>query len=188
MCCHESRRSDRSGLSCAAEEEADMRQMIRVAAVGVIVLAGTGVGAGARIGENNQRGDEKGQRWGCSEATLRGPYGLQFQGTRAVRPPFPPGIESFIGVAIRTYDGEGQFTQLSNVKGAVIGIEPDVESTGTYQVNEDCSGTHSSQFVAGGPVVIDRFVIVDGGREVRLAVMTPVSTMNVGVLQKIHGQ
>ena len=115
-------------------------------------------------------------------------YGLQFQGTRAVRPPFPPGIESFIGVAIRTYDGEGQFTQLSNVKGAVIGIEPDVESTGTYQVNEDCSGTHSSQFVAGGPVVIDRFVIVDGGREVRLAVMTPVSTMNVGVLQKIHRQ
>ena len=41
--------------------------------------------------------------------------------------------------AIRTYDGEGQFTQLSNVKGAVIGIEADVESTGTYQVNEDCS-------------------------------------------------
>ena len=165
-----------------------MRQMIWVAAVGVIVLAGTGIGAGARIGENNQRGDEKGQTRGCSEATLRGAYGLQFQGTRAVRPPFPPGIESFIGVAIRTYDGEGQFTQLSNVHGAVIGIEPDVESTGTYQVNEDCSGTHSSQFVAGGPVVIDRFVIVDGGREVRLAVMTPVSTMNAGVLQKIHGQ
>ncbi len=126
-----------------------MRQMIWVAAVGVIVLAGTGVGAGARIGESNQRGDEQGQRRGCSEATLRGAYGLQFQGTRPVRPPFPPGIESFIGVAIRTYDGEGQFTQLSNVKGAVIGIEADVESTGTYQVNEDCSGS-SLVAVRGG--------------------------------------
>ncbi len=163
-----------------------MRQVIWVAAIGVIVLAGTGIGARAQIGESIQRGDEKGEKGGCSEATLRGAYGLQFQGTRPVRPPFAPGIESFIGVAIRTYDGEGQFTQVSNVKGAVIGVEADVESTGTYQVKEDCSGTNSSQFVAGGPVVIDRFVIVDGGREVRLAVMTPVAIMNLGVMQKIH--
>ena len=85
----------------------------------------------------------------CSEATLRGAYGLQFQGTRPVRPPFPPGIESFIGIAIRTYDGEGQFTQISNVKGAVIGVEEDVESTGTYQVNEDCSGSDTCSFSRG---------------------------------------
>ena len=122
-----------------------MRQMIWVAAVGVIVLAGTGVGAGARIGESNQRGDENDRNGDAARPHCEGAYGLQFQGTRPVRPPFSPGIESFIGVAIRTYDGEGQFTQLSNVKGAVIGIEADVESTGTYQVNEDCSGTDTLQ-------------------------------------------
>ena len=91
-----------------------------------------------------------------------------------MRPPFPPGIESFIGIAIRTYDGEGQFTQISNVKGSVIGVEADVESTGTYQVNEDCSGTDTLQPFEGAPVITDRLVIVDDGREVRIAVMTPV--------------
>jgi hypothetical protein len=144
------------------------------------------MGAGAAFGGGNRRGDEERPDGACSAATLRGAYGLQFQGTRPVRPPFPPGTESFIGIAIRTYDGEGQFTQISNVKGSVIGVEADVESTGTYQVNEDCSGTDTSQFVAGGPVVTDRLVIVDDGREVRIAVMTPVAIVNTGVMQKIH--
>jgi hypothetical protein len=88
------------------------------------------MGAGTGFGGGNRRGDEERHDGACSEATLRGAYGLQFQGTRPVRPPFPPGTESFIGIAIRTYDGDGQFTQISNVKGSVIGVEADVESTG----------------------------------------------------------
>jgi hypothetical protein len=152
----------------------------------VAVLAGTGIGTGIGFGEGNRRDGEERHPRACSEATLRGAYGLQFQGTRPVRPPFPPGVESFIGIAIRTYDGEGQFTQISNVKGSVIGVEADVESTGTYQVNEDCSGSDTAQFVEGGPVVTDRLVIVDNGREVRIAVMTPVAIVNTGVMQKIH--
>ena len=163
-----------------------MRRTSWVAVVGVVVLAGTGIGVGTGFGDGNRRDDDERRHRGCSEASLRGAYGLQFQGTRPVRPPFPPGIESFIGIAIRTYDGEGQFTQLSNVKGSVIGVEADVESTGTYQVNEDCSGTDTLQVFPGGPVVTDRLVIVDDGREVRIAVMTPVAIVNTGVMQKIH--
>ncbi len=105
-----------------------------------------------------------------------------------MRPPFPPGIESFIGIAIRTYDGEGQFTQISNVKGSVIGVEADVESTGTYQVNEDCSGTDTLQPFPGAPVITDRLVIVDDGRQVRIAVMTPVAIVNTGVMERIHNR
>jgi hypothetical protein len=150
------------------------------------MLAGTGMAAGTGFGDGDRRDDETRDDRACSEATLHGAYGLQFQGTRPVRPPFPPGIESFIGIAIRTYDGEGQFTQLSNVKGSVIGVEADVQSTGTYLVNEDCSGSDTAQFVEGGPVVTDRLVIVDDGREVRIAVMTPVAIVNTGVMRKIH--
>jgi hypothetical protein len=119
---------------------------------------------------------------------MRGAYGLQFEGTRPVRPPFPPGRESFIGIAIRTYDGEGHFTQISNVKGSVIGVEEDVESTGTYQVNEDCSGSDTLQVFEGGPVITDRHVIVDDGRQVRIAVMTPVDIVNTGVMERIHNR
>ena len=166
-------------------QEAAMRKMSWIATA-VVVLAGTGIGAGTGRGQENGSGDEYGRGQVCSEATLQGAYGLQFQGTRPVRPPFPPGIESFIGVAIRTYDGQGQFTQISNVHGSVIGVEAEVESVGTYLVNEDCTGSHSAQFVPTAPPVTDRFVIADNGREVRFAVMTPLSTMNSGELQKIH--
>ena len=31
-------------------------------------------------------------------------------------------------------------------------------------------------------------MIVDDGREVRIAVMTPVAIVNDGVMQRIHGQ
>jgi hypothetical protein len=44
-----------------------------------------------------------------------------------------------IGVAVRTYDGAGSFTQIDNLKGAVTGIVPDRPGSGTYQVNEDCT-------------------------------------------------
>jgi len=165
-----------------------MRRMSWVAGFGVVVVAALGVGVGTGFGDGNRRDNDERQQQGCSDASLRGAYGLQFSGTRPVRPPFPPGIESFIGIAIRTYDGEGQFTQISNVKGSVIGVEADVESTGTYQVNEDCSGTDTLQPFEGAPVITDRFVIVDDGRQVRIAVMTPVAVVNTGVMERIHNR
>jgi hypothetical protein len=165
-----------------------MRRRFWAAATVGMVLAAVGVGARTGVGQDNRPGEENGRDHGCSAATLRGAYGLQFQGTRPVRPPFPAGTETYMGIALRTYDGAGQFTQLSNVKGSVIGIEADVESTGTYEVNEDCTGSHTAQFTEGGPVITDRFVITGNGREVRLAVMTPLAIMNAGVLQKVRAR
>ena len=165
-----------------------MRRMTWMAAFGVVVVAALGVGVGTGFGDGNRRDGDQQPHRGCSDATLRGAYGLQFQGTRPVRPPFPPGIESFTGIAIRTYDGEGQFTQSSNVKGSVIGVEEDVQSTGTYQVNEDCSGTDTLEPFPGAPVITDRLVIVDDGRQVRIAVMTPVAIVNTGVMERIRNR
>ena len=53
--------------------------MIWVAAVGVIVLAGTGIGAGARIPRTTSAATKKGSQ-GMREATLRGVHGLQLPG------------------------------------------------------------------------------------------------------------
>jgi hypothetical protein len=121
-------------------------------------------------------------------ATLHGAYGLQWIGTRPA-PSNPAVIETFTGVAMRTFDGAGTFIQVSNVKGSVSGVEPEnIESVGTYTVHEDCSGTATAQFVPGTPVVTARFVIVDGGDEVLQSVMTPVPIFNAGVLKKVHKQ
>ena len=74
-----------------------------------------------------------GGRKPCNEATVRGDYGIQIQGTRPA-PGVPGGpIESVIGIVHRTYDGRGNFTQVSNLKGSITGTNPDSESFGTYE-------------------------------------------------------
>lgn len=152
-----------------------------LAVIGVAVLVGTQA-SGARS-ENA----ENLFRTGCSEATLRGTYGIQIQGTRPAPSPAPAGsIESVIGVIVRHYDGLGNFTQVNNEKGSISGLGPaDREGSGTYQVNEDCSGSHVLQ-IPGVPFpVTDRFVIVDHGREVRHFVVNPAPVMVTGVSQKM---
>ena len=152
-----------------------------LAVVGVAVLVGTQA-SGARSGN-----EESQFRRGCSEATLRGAYGIQIQGTRPAAPPAPAGsIESVIGVIVRHYDGTGGFTQVNNEKGSISGLGPvDREGFGTYQVNEDCSGSHELQ-IPGVPFPItDRFVIVDHGREVRHFVVSPAPIMVTGVSRKM---
>ena len=158
-----------------------MRQtsLAAVAVVGVALLTSPrGTGA------DDQRSDH--QR-GCSLRTLRGSYGLQIQGTRPAPPPAAPGtIETVIGVIVRHYDGEGNFTQVNNEKGSVSGSAPvDREGAGTYEVNEDCTGSHQVQLAGSTITVTDRFVIVDRGRELRSFVVSPAPVMVTGVSQKI---
>jgi hypothetical protein len=85
---------------------------------------------------------------------------------------------------LRNYDGEGQFSQTSNVKGSISGTVPDSESVGTYQVNADCTAVADLQ---PGPGVLleERLVIVDDGREIRSATMLPPPVMVTGVSRKI---
>jgi hypothetical protein len=133
--------------------------------------------------------DVSGQRRGiqCSEATLRGTYGIQMQGTRPVPPPLGGGFETVIGVVLRTYDGAGGFTQVDNVKGAVTGMVPDRPGAGTYQVNADCSAV--TQFSPGPGIVIEeRMVIVDDGNEVRSIVSSPQAVMMTTVQRRVRSR
>ena len=136
------------------------------------------------MGANGQENDERGRRKRCSEATVRGDYGIQIQGTR----PAPGGLtESVIGIVLRTYDGQGNFSQVSNVKGSITGTVPDSQGFGTYEVNPDCTGIIRFQ-PASGVLIEERLVIVDNGREIRAAVMVPTAVVITGVHQRIHGR
>jgi hypothetical protein len=137
---------------------------------------------GARVMGADGQDDEGGQWKPCSEATVRGDYGIQIQGTR----PAPGGLtESVVGVVFRTYDGQGNFDQVSNVKGSITGTVPDSQGFGTYEVNPDCTGI--IRFQPGPGILIEeRLVIVDDGREIRAAVMVPTAVVITSVHQRIH--
>ena len=158
-----------------------MRRIAWAAAAVATVAVGIG---GARVIGADDQNDERGRSKRCSEATLRGDYGIQIQGTR----PAPGGLtEAVIGIVFRTYDGEGNFSQVSNLKGSITGTNPDAESIGTYEVNLDCTGIIRFQ-APSGALVEERLVVVDDGREIRAAVMVPTAVVITSVHQRIHGR
>ena len=156
--------------------------MRRIAwAAAAVATVAVGIGGARVIGADGQN-DERGRSKRCSEATVRGDYGIQIQGTR----PAPGGLtEAVIGIVLRTYDGEGNFSQVSNLKGSITGTNPDSQSFGTYEVNADCTGIIRAQPLPG-VVIEERMVIVDNGREIRAAVMAPTAVVITSVHQRIH--
>ena len=156
-----------------------MRRIAWAAAAVATVAVGIG---GARVIGADDQNDERGRSKRCSEATVRGDYGIQIQGTR----PAPGGLtEAVIGIVLRTYDGEGSFSQVSNLKGSITGTNPDSQSFGTYPVNDDCTGSIRAEPLPG-VVIEERMVIVDNGREIRAAVMAPTAVVITSVHQRIH--
>jgi hypothetical protein len=81
-------------------------------------------------------------------------------------------------VVVHTFDGEGKFTQTESAKGYLSGPALDRTGGGTYSVNSNCTGIYSL-FIPGlsFPVVVVRFVIVEGGKEFRGIVVTPQEAM-----------
>lgn len=157
--------------------------MVRTAWVTVATAALIAGGAGVLSPAGSANAYEDGG-YRCTEATIKGPYGIQIQGTNAVPPNLGGGTQAVIGVVLRTYDGAGGFTQVDNVKGAVTGIVPDRPGAGTYQINDDCTGVILFQ-PAPGITIEERMVIVDGGREIRTIVSSPLSVMMSGVQQRV---
>jgi hypothetical protein len=150
-------------------------------AAAAVAAVAVGIGGARVIGADGQN-DGRGRSKRCSEATVRGDYGIQIQGTR----PAPGGLtEAVIGIVLRTYDGEGNFSQVSNLKGSITGTNPDSQSFGTYEVNHDCTGIIRFEPLPG-VVIEERMVVVDNGREIRAAVMTPTAVVITSVHQRIQ--
>ncbi|HYP13481.1 MAG TPA: hypothetical protein VEQ63_06135, partial [Bryobacteraceae bacterium] len=100
----------------------------------------------------------------CDNGTIKGVYGYTVTGLA----PSASGLEQLIGVGIRTHDGEGNFTQVQNEKRISTPAVTDVQGSGTYTVNSDCTGTFTT---ATG--LQARFVIVAKGKEIRWLVVSP---------------
>jgi hypothetical protein len=163
-------------LRLISQQEADMQRTARIAiATGVLAIGG---GTGFMGSGNNALA----QGLQCTSATIRGTYGIQMQGTQPVPPPQGGGTQALIGLVVRTYNDDGTFSQVDNIKGSVTGIVPDRPGSGTYQVNPDCSGV--TLFQPGPGITIEeRMVIVDRGNEIRSIVSSPLGVM-VSTVQK----
>ena len=95
----------------------------------------------------------------CSLATMKGEWGMVVSGIRPSAPNGP--LEQFVGTLIRRYDGNGGFTQVDNVHGAISGHIPDRPGKGTYILNPDCTGVAKLE-IPGVPFAPEaRFVLVD---------------------------
>lgn len=121
----------------------------------------------------------------CSNATLEGVYGLSISGTRPAPPPptgtpnyIPGTMEQLIGVGTRTFDGNGNFSQVTNEKGSLSGILfPNRALEGTYAVNPDCSGTLTLN-IPGLPFsILYDIVVLSDGREFNSIVASPQPVM-----------
>jgi hypothetical protein len=114
----------------------------------------------------------------CSLHTLNGCYGSTITGTLLPNPgPFAGPVA---GVVLTNYDGRGGFTQIDTVTIGGVLVAAGRNSTGTYTVNPDCTGTATINFPDQPPLQLT-FVLDDGGREIRAVVTNPaLATTSIG--------
>ena len=140
-------------------------------AIGIVTIAGIGVQPPAAA-----QTDGTGRM--CSNLTLYGDYGLLAVGQRAIPPFLGGGTEKFVATAMSTFHGDGNFLIQgtgAGLHGEVTGVDPAHDGIlGTYEVNSNCSGTMQWQPPAPVPPIVHSFVIVDNGRHVKSAVMSPL--------------
>ena len=108
----------------------------------------------------------------CSNATLSGDYAGRFAGTILATASDPE--TQVTGVTLTHYEGNGSFTSVEHVVFSGFPPPPGGEWTpasGTYTVNEDCTGssvTHSANTPPAG--LPQHFVVVDNGNKIQSVV------------------
>ena len=118
----------------------------------------------------------------CTNATLNGYYGFTITGTRPSAPTPGAAVETVVGVAMTHFYGDGTLTQTDNIHGSITGlVTPDRPGTGTYALNDDCTGT-MTLMNEGAPPLTLKIVVVDDGLEVRTAVVNPTATVTPGAI------
>lgn len=107
---------------------------------------------------------------GCNNATLQGTFA--YTGTGSSVAPLPPGQYAEVGA--QTFDGNGSTTAsgMSNTGGTVA----PTNSTGTYTVNSDCTGTFTLP-LAPGIAAHYFFVIANNGSEYHAVCLDPVAVV-----------
>jgi hypothetical protein len=103
----------------------------------------------------------------CSNATIRGTYAFTLRGQILL----PDGTSVLLdGIALQTYDGRGNLTQIDAVAdngNAAPGWRP---GTGTYSVSPNCTGSLTI-VIDGLPDLHMQFIISRSGNKIRQVVM-----------------
>jgi hypothetical protein len=134
-----------------------------VAALALTVQVGT---AGADDQEARGADPDRGGSE-CSNRTLRGDYGFRIDGT-ILAGPAPILLR---GVAMTHFDGNGHLTQMDFATFNGVPGWPDWRpATGTYEVNEDCTG-RAEIIPPTGPSLQLRLVVFDRGNQVATVVI-----------------
>lgn len=109
----------------------------------------------------------------CTNASLKGSYAFQVDGTNANGP--------FAAVGKNTYDGKGHLKGVIVVSsnGAIIPAKYE----GTYTLNADCTGIKSAALDVG--LTVNFYFVVDSDlREIRMIVTDPGFTVS-GTARKL---
>jgi len=154
--------------------KADIKERVMRSTLTVVVVA-TGLAlVGTVVSFRQVAAEDESHGRGCSDATLRGEYAVVVSGVRAIG---PTATEPFVAVGVRTFDGRGGFTDAASFHGAVLPAVRGGHVKGTYRVNADCTGTSSFQPPAPFPTIESDFVILDNGRTINEAVISPQSNV-----------
>jgi hypothetical protein len=146
----------------------------------ILAFAGT-VALSTDAQTKNQKSNSEPFRDRCGESTLRGGYGSNITGSFFLS---PTAFVPIASVGRMVFDGSGNVagTDTNSFNGAISRYP----FTGTYVVNNDCTGTLEIT-LANGFVITNDIVIVDDGSEVNL-VQTNPGTAATGVLKRQRNQ
>ena len=123
----------------------------------------------------------------CGNNTLNGEYAAYISGTRTIGAV----TENFVGISLRRYDGNGTFTEVfASFHGAITGDQAATAApgttSGTYQVNDNCTGTSTLNSPVPGviPDIVSDFVIMDQAKEIREIVTLPKTNVVSAVFKR----
>jgi hypothetical protein len=121
----------------------------------------------------------------CSNRTIRGSYGFTVEGTILSLPGanLPPGTTLPVReVALIEFDGKGNLTLVDHfvINGQQVDNEDWSPGSGTYSVNENCTGTMQISKPGSPSSTESKIVVVRGGKEIRTVLTTDALT-SVGV-------
>lgn len=108
----------------------------------------------------------------CSNASLKGTYGLSFTGT-------VDGLGPGGALGTLTFDGDGHMRGSGTA--LIMGITRQGTVSGSYSVDPDCTG-EASLISSGGLKAVGSFVIVGGGKEVMFIGARPEGSVPVAFL------
>lgn len=118
----------------------------------------------------------------CTNATLTGKFGIQSTGTLLESRSRSRPVGPFAAIGLFKFDGNGNLTGNSTV--SFNGTIAPFNSSGTYEVQEDCTltleitGDNGAEITASG-------VIVKGGTEIFLIETDPL-TVITSILKKVE--